>query len=157
MRKADSSSKAGYRLIERALQAALKKNDASAARRLIKQASEQFRQAGDPIGELNALHFTGRIEHQFENQDEALRLYDAALKVAERINCLEIAARARHERARIFSDRCQFIEAEAGFRFAINYYGARKDSANFWAAVYGLRNLAQDGLFYSDYFLESLE
>jgi hypothetical protein len=147
----------GYRLIRQALKAALQDKDAPQARALIREARDSLEQARDLTGVLNAVHYMGRIEHEFDNKVEALALYNAALEGAEHAGCQEVIARARHERARIFRDRYWFDEAEEGFRYAIRYYKETRDRANCRAAVSGLVDLALSGLYYSDFFIPRLE
>ncbi len=146
-----------YQWIEQAVHLAVDNHDAENSRRLIQRAIDVFQAFEDEIGEVQAIHFQGRIEHELGNEEQAMTLYDQALALAYAINYEPVIARAMHERSRIFRRRHLFIAAEDGFRYALNYYASQADEANLQATLNQMSDLAENALHSPEFFLDALE
>lgn len=147
-----------YSLILDAFKLAQHGQNPEEARRLVNRALENFRKLRDMQGELEALHFSGRVEHELENLDQAMIWYDQALEAARLLHDESAVARVMHERARIFQLRdYNFIKAEEGYRYALNYYADQKDEVNLQVAINGLTSLAEGALSYDEFYLPLLE
>lgn len=147
-----------YSRLAEAFKLAQKGHDPERARGLAMRALENFRRVRDAQGELEALHFSGRVEHELDNLDQAMIWYDRTLEAAYRLNDERAIARAMHERARIFEKRDHdFLQAEAGYRHALNYYARHRDEANLQVAINGLARLAEGALSFDEFFLPLLE
>ncbi len=156
-RLTDARRRDAYEWVERAAYLARDKGDADNARRLIKKALRVFKSLGDEVGEIHALHFQGRVEHELGNEDQAMPMYDQALAMAQSMNYKPVIARAKHERARIFRKRHLFSAAEEGFRYALEYYATQTDEANLQATLNQMSALAESALHSPEFFLDTLE
>jgi tetratricopeptide (TPR) repeat protein len=149
--------RAGYPLLNQAIRKLQDGRDLPDALQLSHEALARFREAGDREGEADALHFAGRIEHEMNHFDQASALYEQALKIAREFHNDGQIARARHERARLYSQHdYDFVQAESGFRFALDYYARIRDLANMQAAMKALARLAQTALSYDEVYLPKL-
>jgi tetratricopeptide (TPR) repeat protein len=147
----------GYVLIEQAVRLASEEGDARKARQVIQQAMKHFQMLGDEVGVAHVVHFQGRIEHELGNLDQAMELYEKALALADTNDCQSVIARAKHERARIYAHRHDFVQAEDGFRYSLNYYASQADEPNLQATLNVMSTLAENALVSPEFFLPALE
>jgi tetratricopeptide (TPR) repeat protein len=153
----EADHRQAYKWIEQAVHLAVHDHDAENSRRLIQRAIDVFQTFGDTVGEVQALHFKGRIEHELGNEEQAMTFYDQALAMAQAMHYEPVIVRVAHERSRIYRNRGLFILAEDGFRYALNYYASQTDEANLQATLDQLNDLAENALHSPEFFIDALE
>jgi len=157
-KKKGPSGRKGYVMLNQAIGLMQAGTNWPEANRLARETLDYFREIGDAQGEADALHFQGRIFHEQERLEEAMACYDQALEIARYHNLPAQLARAMHERARIFHHRdYDFMKAEEGYWYALNYYASVKDEANLQASINCLGLLGQDALSNDEFFLPKME
>ena len=97
----------------------------------------------DPILRINSLHLIARINHDKAEYEQADKLYNEVLHLSEQYDYPAAFVAAVHEKARLAESVYDLIEAEAGFRFALDYYAAVKQMPNMTVAINGLRRIAE--------------
>lgn len=153
----EADHRQAYKWIEQAVHLAIHDHDTEKSRRLIQRAIDAFQTLGDTVGEVQALHFKGRIEHELGNEEQAMTLYDQALAMAQAMHYEPVIVRVAHERSRIYRNRGLFILAEDGFRYALDYYASQADEANLQATLDQLNDLAENALHSPEFFIDALE
>lgn len=111
----------------------------------------------DKVPCINALHLMGRIHHENGNFNEADKIYDEVLHLSVLYDHPPAFVAIVHEKSRLAVGDYKLLEAEAGFRFALDYYATCKDIPNMNAAIKGLRNIADQWMLFSQGPVQSVE
>jgi hypothetical protein len=112
---------------------------------------------GDPILHINSLYLVGRINHDIGESGKADKLYDEVLELSEQYDYPPAFLSAVHEKARLAVDTYKLLEAESGFRIALDYYAGVKEPANAKVARSGLRRVAETLMLFSRGPVEAIE
>ena len=104
---------------------------------------DRCKNEADPILRIDALHLIGRINHDIEEYQQADRLYNKVLQLSEQYDYPAAFVSAVQGKSRLAESAYDLLEAEAGFRFALDYYAAIEHMSNMTVAINGLRRVAE--------------
>jgi CHAT domain-containing protein len=87
---------------------------------LLATAVQQARQLGDPRAEASALNQLGKLYEQTEQWDDAQKLAELSLQIAQKIEATDIVARAAWELGRTLKQKGDIAGATAAYTEAVN-------------------------------------